>query len=788
MKKGDENAFFEEFLNHFEPLDPKKVIRMIISRWYWIAASVLVCAIAGFLYYQFSAPGYITSVSLQYVDKKTELADIVSSPTAYLVNDTENAFVTEKYTISSQEVITNALGRLSCPFTFFQWRNFRQTDIYPFCPLVVTILKYDPSTYDNGTFALDASGKLSYEADEYAQTAQIRKGLTFVVPGLSFQIKKISNPDGGEYTFTYKDALYKKEEILENLDIEQIEESVPVLSVSFRHPNKTFAKNFLHALLKSYTIYDLKQKHESSDLTLHFIDKQLGVYAASLKKASGDLETFRQKHTVLDIHASMNVITEQTRMLEQQRGEAAIEKSYIQLLEKKLGDTFETVNYLSLGTSGKTDAVLTNLLEQFNTLVGKRKELLIKYSPGALAVKTLDEEIVKYRDQILDNIALQKQQNARLINMRDQGLADQKKRLQRIPSLEKNLIYLQSNFDVNKNIYSLLLNKKIESSILRAGMLASFRVITLLDTEKTSPKALQIFSLSLFLGLTSGFASIFLTRYNNDKLIAIDKLTGGKIPVAGLIRHFSNKQKKVSLTTLLADQSVFAESMSSLRTTISFLKINEGLYSQKGKQILITSDQAGEGKTFISVNLALSFTKLDKKVIIIGCDLRKSQLHHFFQDNNETGLTDFLQGHRELDQIIKTSAIPQLDYIATGPTAQNPGELLQKARFEELLVQCRSQYDYVLLDTAPVGLVSDNLFLLPECHLVLFVLRWLYSENEAPDLARKLQNEYGLTNIHLVINDYSYDPLYAPLTSLSGQSYAAQYGYRYGTDSYFNKT
>ncbi|MEO6686915.1 MAG: CpsD/CapB family tyrosine-protein kinase, partial [Dyadobacter sp.] len=296
-------------------------------------------------------------------------------------------------------------------------------------------------------------------------------------------------------------------------------------------------------------------------------------------------------------------------------------------------------------------------------------------------------------------------------------------------------------------------------------------------------------SLTLFLGLLTGISSIFLARYFNRKFVDIDLgKASASIHLLGLIYHFPQKQGKenrIKLNTLLSNQSIFSESISALRTRLSFLNTGQKLHPENGKQILITSQQSGEGKTFVSVNLALSLTKIGKTVIVIGCDLRKSRLHHFFEDSNENGLSNYLQKKIQLNDVIKSSIISNLDYIPAGPPPFNPAELLQKDLFKDLLTHCRKEYDYVFLDSAPVGLVSDNIPLLRESHLILFIIRWLYSDQDASRLAETLAVDYEIDKIEVVINDFYPDNLYSSLTA--SQAYPYQYGYDYKRNTYFNE-
>ncbi|MCF0056752.1 tyrosine-protein kinase [Dyadobacter sp. CY356] len=789
MTKRNDGAFFEEFLNHSDSLDFQKVFKVILSRWYWVAGSLFFFGIGCFLFLKLVKPKYVASINLKYLDKQTELDEITSTKPTYLINDGSNEYLTEKYNIQSQEVVEKALTNLQCPFAFYRLKDFRHIDTYPYKPLIINVISFDELKFEKGKFSIDSKSKLRYQTENYNKIFRLIKGAICTVPGLSFKIEQIDIKEKYNVEFVYNNPSILARDFIKRIEVTEIEDKMPVLIVSFKHHNKPFAKDFLEKLIESYQAYDLRQKQQSSDLTLRFINDQLKVYSDALREAAHKLEIFKQKNAVFDVSASAIEISEKTRDIEQRKNESEIQKAYIATLEKNLGNTFEPVNYLSVGLDGTTDVVLVRLLDEFNTLISKRKELLIKYSINSSSVKAIDEELGKFRRQILDNIALQKQKNTGTIRILDQNLQSLQKQFKQIPALEKNFLYLQSNFEVNKNIYSLLLNKEIESSIVRAGMLPSFRVITLMDVEKIFPKATQIITLSLFLGLLTGISSIFLTRYFNRKFAHIDLAkTSKKIHFLGLIHHFQQKsgnENKINLNILSSSQSIFSESVSALRTRLSFLTLNEQVHPEKGKQILITSQQSGEGKTFVSVNLALSLTKIGKKVIIIGCDLRKSKLHHFFDDQNDDGLSNYLQKKTDLDHLIKSSFIFNLDYIPAGPPPFNPAELLQKDLFQDLLAHCRNEYDYIFLDSAPVGLVSDNVPLLTESHMVLFIIRWLYSDKEAIRLPEKLATDYNIDKIELIINDFYPDNLYNPITS--SQSYPYQYGYDHKVNTYFNE-
>jgi capsular exopolysaccharide synthesis family protein len=291
------------------------------------------------------------------------------------------------------------------------------------------------------------------------------------------------------------------------------------------------------------------------------------------------------------------------------------------------------------------------------------------------------------------------------------------------------------------------------------------------------------------LGLLVGVGSIFLVRFLNNKFTEITKIgQNGRINLLGIIQRYPEKiqNNEKDLRRFLDNRSLFSESINSIRTNLSFLADSP---TNKGKLIVVTSELSGEGKSFVTLNLATSLTKVGKKVIVIASDLRRSRIHHFFNSNNKTGLSSYLAGKiDDYQKIVQHSSIEDLDYIVSGPVPFNPTELIQNERFESMILHVQKQYDFVLVDTAPIGLVSDNIPLLKKSDLVVFIIRWLYSGKEACLLADQMAEEFNLKSVGVIVNDFYKDDLYA---SLAPASYYASKGYGYSykyTYDYYGKS
>jgi tyrosine-protein kinase Etk/Wzc len=565
---------------------------------------------------------------------------------------------------------------------------------------------------------------------------------------------------------------------------------MPILNVSFTYNNQKFTQDFLQKLIESYEEYNLNQKKRSSNLTINFIQEQIKIYSNALQKASSQLEIYKQSKSVPNLQVSMTDVMGQMTDFETQKNTLEIQKSYVNLLEQNLSNRFEPINVGSIGLDNNTDGVLLKLVGDLNKLILDRKSFIIgkNLSVNNPIVKAADDEIERVREQILSNIKVQRQKNESTLRIINQNLSLLKSRMNTLPSVERELGYLQNNRDVNEKIYLLLINKEIETSIVKAGMLPSFTVLTRTDAYKVYPQGVRIFFMCVILGLLVGVGSIFLVRFLNNKFTELTKIgQNERVNLLGIIQRYPNKiqNNEKDLLQFLDNRSLFSESVNSIRTNLSFLS---DVPDQKGKLLVITSELSGEGKSFVTLNLATSLTKVGKKVLIVVSDLRRSKLHRFFNNNNKIGLSSYLSGKVDnYQKVIQHSVIEGLDYITSGPVPFNPTELIQNERFEAMIAHTQQHYDFVLVDTAPIGLVSDNIPLLTKSDLVIFIIRWLYSSKEAYLLADQMTEEFNLKSVGVIVNDFYKDDLYASIASAS--YYASKgYGYNYKyTYDYYGK-
>lgn len=767
-------------------IDIKRIFRVLWSCWYWIVSAMILALALWFAFLKIAKPRYVAEVSLKYNVKQTELDEL--SQLIQADDATNKEYATEKYVIQSEEVINGAIKKLDCPFTFYRETTFRQEDVYPFLPFRAEVISYEGQAFKAGQFEIQKEGIITYKSEDGTDVRRfdLMKDTLISVKGLSFKINSIERLSEN-YTFIYNDLNTIKQALDDQIGVDEEERNLPIVNVSFTYFNQQFTQDFLEKLIEAYEEYNLDQKKRSSNLTINFIREQIKIYDNSLRKASSQLEMYKQQKSVPSLQVSTNDVMGQLSNFETQKNTIEIQKSYINLLEQSLTNRFEPVNVGSIGLDNSSDGVLLKLVGDLNKLILDRKAFIIgkNLSVNNPVVKAADDEIERVREQILSNIKVQRQRNEGTLRIINQNLSLLKSRMNALPSVERELGYLQNNRDVNEKIYLLLINKEIEASIVKAGMLPSFNVLTRTDAYQIYPQTVRILLVCIMLGLVIGVGSIFLVRFLNNKFTEIAKIgQSNRVHLLGMIQKYPEKlqNNEKDLAQFLDGRSLFSEFVNGIRTNLSFLA---DASVGKGKILSITSSVAGEGKSFITINLATSLTKTGKKVLIIVSDLRRSKLHYFFNNNNKIGLSSYLSGKIDnYQKAIQYSVIEGLDFIPAGPVPFNPSELIQHARLEEMLKSCQQVYDFILIDTAPVGLVSDSVPLLRRSDLTLFIIRWMYSNKEAYLLADQVAEEFGLTSVGVIVNDYYHDDLYASLVAAAhypskGYNYSYKYAYNY---------
>ncbi|MBC7416980.1 MAG: polysaccharide biosynthesis tyrosine autokinase, partial [Pedobacter sp.] len=462
---------------------------------------------------------------------------------------------------------------------------------------------------------------------------------------------------------------------------------------------------------------------------------------------------------------------------EKQKTELQLKQLYIDKLAEQINNNKSKIE-IGTDLSGDLTAGLEQLVTQLNSLLANREVKLNQFNAESTPVRQVEQQIANVQRNIKSSINAMSLRNKQTLSYIEKQITAATQSMNKLPTKEQNFVRLQTNFEVNNKVRSFLSERKLDAEMSAAAIVPGASIVNLAypNTSPISPNKNKIYSTALSLGLAAGFGLILLVRFLNPYIYDKETVEGlTNTPIIGVIRKFPSKidnDSKQALS-LSKPKSVFAESVRSVRTNLSFLAGHK-----QSKIICITSEISGEGKSFVTVNLASTLALIEKKVILIAADLRKSKLHQAFGVENKKGLSTLLSGQSLLEDVLIKGIDQIVDFIPSGPVPPNPSELLYTEAMRKLLEELAPMYDYILIDTAPIGLVSDAIPLIRASDINLFVIRSGISQQRAAAIPERLSKEYGLSNLAIILNAFGDDALYS-------NYYTTDYARSGGNNTYY---
>lgn len=768
-------------------IDVAKIIKIVLSRWYWIAATTVIALLLAYIYLWYTPETYSTAASLKFEEKRSEISELLNVRNVY---DRNNKIQSEQFVIRSRDVLYNAVSQLDYKISYFLKGKIKMRDIYPQKPVAINIIEQDKAVFYSDFIEYEALSprtfKLSYKIDGKEQAKTYYNNALIKLPGITFTITNntYTKSDNPTYCFKFNSPTSFTGRVNAGLQMSETKGS-NILALTQQDVNPYFAADVLNALIKQYVSYDREQKTVSATQTIKFIDTLLLSMSKMVRNAGAELERFKVERKVVDISAAGQQIMTELGEIKTQKSNLALQASFIDQLEKEVVSN-KNVNAINLNLQGITDPMFGSLLAQYNELLAKREEALLSFKPTAETVQNLDRQILQLKAAFVANANSQRLKNNKTI----QHLNLQEDRINQtfnaIPKSEKDLINLQANFNINQKVYSYLSEKKLEAQITKAAVTPSSSIVdqALYNTTPIGPNHKKTYANALILGILAGVGLIFLVRALNPYIYdkeTIESIT--KVPIIGIIKknHDQAAEDDGKILAIKNPKSLFSESVRSVRTNLSFLAADK-----KNKVVCITSEISGEGKSFTAINLASTLSLIDKKVIIIAADLRRSKLHRNFKTSNLKGLSSYLSNQAPLSDIVFETEIENLKFIPAGPVPPNPSELLHSDTMQNLLNQLSQTYDFVIVDSAPVGLVSDAIPVLRMADINLFIIRSGVSRLQAATIPERLSNEFNLANMAIILNAFDNDLLHSRYYSsnYNNAGYNNYYYAEYGNSGY----
>lgn len=764
-----------------QEIDYFKIGKILLSRWYWIVGSVAICMLISYCYLWYTPKTYATSATMKFEEKKSEISDLVS-----VINNSDkgpNKIQSEIFVIQSSGLVLNAIKDLDYRVSYYLGGRIRTSEMYPNKPFNIQLIKFDSLNYfhevisfqavNNDTFTLSysASGKTVKQTCKY--NAPIMLGNT------AFSIKYPGIiPKNVVYMFKFNIPQDLLGRVLGGLHTNEVVKNSNIISLQETDSNPQFASDVLNAIMREYLKYDRDQKTLSATQMIHFIQDQLDTIAVEVRASENKIEKNKQNSKIIDVTSASADALARSKDLESQRTLLKIELIAIDQLKGQITSEKGNVS-LNFNMEGTVDPLLNGLITSINTLIIKKNDLLKSYIAGSQPIQDVDQQILQVKNAALDNINASRARIEKNIAYYDAQLAVVNQQIAALPETERVMVGLTRDFDVNDKVYSFLSEKKLEAQISRAAILPGASIVEEAhpNYSPVSPNVSDIHHTALILGLGIGLGLIILIRILNPYIYdkeTVESLT--TVPIIGIIRKFPEQidENSSQILAIIKPRSIFAESVRSVRTNLSFLA------SEKSSKIIcITSEVAGEGKSFVAVNLTSTLSLIDKKVILIAADLRRSKIHKTFNVSNDKGLSNYLANQCTADDIILNAGQERMDFIVSGPVPPNPSELLHSDRMKELIEELKLRYDIIMIDTAPIGLVSDAIPLIRMSDINIFVIRSGKSKFYSATVPQRISQEYHLDNTVIILNAFSEDLLHSRYytTRFTGEQHGSRYYY-----------
>ncbi|QXV63938.1 polysaccharide biosynthesis tyrosine autokinase [Mucilaginibacter sp. 21P] len=761
-----------------QTIDFYKIYRVFLSRWYWILFCVMFAVGIAKLRLLYTKPIYMSSGSLKLQDAAQGVNTSAASPSqTFSYTDKIQA---ESYTIRSNQVILDAISKLNYKISYYIVGRINLTELYPNIPFKIEIIRQDSSNFsreqyqvedvDGSSFTLSNPNNLKKDGKKY------RYGEVLSMGNMEFKIVT-PIPDRGTYRFNFNAKEDFVGRILGGLNVSEAAKFTNVMSLSQTDGNATFAADLLNEIMKSYIKYDLIQRRMSANQTAEFIDNQMAFIDQATSKSGNSLASYKSSNNITDINSASADVVAKLSDYEKQKAVLKLQLLGIERLAQQLVSNYNKAD-INLDLEGDFDPMLTGLITQLNKLFANREDMSAQYNGNSAPMKSLDNQITKIKDAIKNNVFSLKNRKVAELEYIDKQIATINESIKRIPKKEQQFVKLNANFEVNNKVRSFLSEKKLEAEMNAAAVVPSASIVNpaYVNNFSIAADSGRTYTYAILLGLGAGIGLILLVRFLNPYIYdkeTVEALT--QTPIIGVIREFPSyiDKSNTQALSLAKPKSVFAESVRSVRTNLSFMASHK-----QSKIICITSEISGEGKSFVTINLASTLALIDKKILLIAGDLRRSRLHHAFGIENKKGLSTYLSDQNTLEEITVHDKTHKIDFIPSGPVPPNPSELLHTKKMKDLLVQLTASYDYILVDTAPVGLVSDAIPLIRESDINLFIIRSGTSQLRAANIPERLSREYGLSNMAIILNAFGNDALHS-------NYYTTDYSKGSGNETYY---
>ena len=809
MKETDFNEAKE---SKEENIDVKELLFKYLIHWPWFVGTVVACLIAAWFYLYMSTPVYnISATVLIKDDKKGGSAGMLSGLESLgldgMISSSQN-IDNEIEVLHSKTIAKEVVENLGLYISYMDEDEFPSRNMYKTSPVQVSLTPQEADLLEKPMIvemALQPQGSMDVNVkigdDEYQKHFEKlpavfptdRGTLAFFLTSDSISSSKrtLEETTGSEkitrnITATINNPLAVAKAYCKNMTIEPTSKTTSVAVISLKNSNVQRGKDFINKLLEMYNINTNNDKNEVAQKTAEFINERIGIISKELGSTEKDLESFKRGAGITDLTSDAQIALTGSAEYEKKRVENQTQINLLQDLQKYMQNEGYEVLPSNIGLQ---DLNLAAAINRYNEVLVERKRLLRTSTENNPTIINLDTSIGAMKENV--QVSLDRVLRGLFITKADldREASRYSRRISEAPGQEREFVSIARQQGIKAGLYLMLLQKREENAITLAATANNAKIIddAIADDAPVSPKGKMIYLIALVLGVGIPVGVIYLlelTKFKIEGRSDVEKLTC--VPIVGDIPLTDEKQGAIAVFE--NQNNLMSETFRNIRTNLQFMLENDK------KVILVTSTVSGEGKSFISANLAISLSLLGKKVVIVGLDIRKPGLNKVFNiPRKEVGITQYLANpEKNLMDLVQLSDVSKNLYILPGGTVPpNPTELLARDGLDKAIETLKKNFDYVILDTAPVGMVTDTLLIGRVADLSVYVCRADYTHKNEYALINELAEKDKLPSLCTVINGldlkkrkYGYYYGYGKYGKYYGYGKRYGYGYGYGEQSH----
>ena len=783
-----------------EQVNIQELLFRYLIHWPWFVVSIIICIACAWGYLRLTTPIYNISATVLIKDEKKGGGASMSSDLEKMGLDgfisSSSNVDNEIEVLRSKSLAREVVNNLGLFVTYMDEDEFPSKELYHTSPVLVSLTHQEADKLPGRmeiNMILQPTGALGVQitVGEKEYRKQFDK-LPAVFPTDEGTVAFFANNDTlsavcpenitkeRHITAFINRPFSVLKEYVNSLSIAPTSKTTSVVVISLENTNTRRGRDYINKLLEMYNINANNDKNEVAQKTADFIDERIGIISKELGSTEQDLENFKRSAGITDLSSEAQIALTGNAEYEKKRVENQTQINLVMDLQRYMkGNEYEVLP----SNIGLQDAASAGAIDRYNQMLVERKRLLRTSTENNPTIINLDTSIRAMRtnvqatlDATLKGLQITKEDLAREASRYSRRIND-------APTQERQFVSIARQQEIKSGLYLMLLQKREENAITLAATANNAKIIdeALADDNPISPKKTIVYLAALVLGVGLPVGVIYLiglTKFKIEGRADVEKLTS--LPVVGDIPLAD--EKTGSIAVFENQNNLMSETFRNVRTNLQFMLEN-------GKNvILVTSTISGEGKSFISANLAISLSLLGKKVVIVGLDIRKPGLNKVFNiPKKEHGITQYLTNTTaNLMDFVQPSDINKNLFILPGGTVPpNPTELLARGGLEKAIETLKANFDYVILDTAPVGMVTDTLLIGRVADLSVYVCRADYTHKAEFTLINELAENNKLPNLCIAVNGldlnsrkYGYYYGYGKYGKYYG--YGKRYGYGYG--------